>query len=113
MATEGDLKVTKGSLKTYTYKGDSGNLALRLPSSLPPNPPKLNPSPTGKDVNCYYCPNCTSHVYHHQTVLGNKIIIRTGLLQGSKDFGVHAEIFGKDRLKWQPEVAKTFQGPPE
>ena len=20
----------------------------------------------GKDVHCYYCPKCTTHVYHHQ-----------------------------------------------
>ncbi|KAK3170145.1 hypothetical protein OEA41_009531 [Lepraria neglecta] len=90
IANEGDLKITKGSTKTYTYYGDSG-----------------------KPVNCYYCPNCTSHVYHHQTVLGPKIVVRTGLLQGSKKFPVAAEIFGKDRLSWQPELAKTFSGPPE
>jgi len=68
--------------------------------------------PPGKPVNCYYCPNCTSHVYHHQTVLGDKIVVRTSLLQGSKNFKVAAEIFGKDRFTWQPEVAHTFEGPP-
>ncbi|KAL2057060.1 hypothetical protein ABVK25_002799 [Lepraria finkii] len=90
MANEDDLKITKGSTKIYTYYGDSG-----------------------KPVNCYYCPNCTSHIYHHQTVLGPKIVVRTGLLQGSEKFPVVAEIFGKDRLSWQPELAKTFSGPPE
>lgn len=90
MANEGDLKITKGSTKTYTYYGDSG-----------------------KPVNCYYCPNCTAHIYHHQTVLGPKIVVRTGLLQGSGKFPVAAEIFGKDRLSWQPELAHTFSGPPE
>ncbi|KAL9631721.1 MAG: hypothetical protein Q9164_005734 [Protoblastenia rupestris] len=91
MANEGDLKITKGSTKTYTYYGDSG-----------------------KPVNCYYCPNCTAHVYHHQTVLGPKIVVRTGLLQDSKGFPVVAEIFGKDKLKWQPQIAeKMFEGPPE
>ena len=68
----------------------------------------------GKPVNCYYCPNCTAHVYHHQTVLGSKIIIRTGLIQGGKKFPVAAEIFGKDKLDWQPAIApKVFDGPPE
>lgn len=67
----------------------------------------------GKDVNCYYCPNCTSHAYHHQTVLGPKIVVRTGLLTDSKKFPVAAEIFGKDKLSWQPKVAETmFDGPP-
>ncbi|CAD6568087.1 MAG: hypothetical protein ASARMPREDX12_001062 [Alectoria sarmentosa] len=90
MANEGDLKITKGSTKTYTYYGDSG-----------------------KPVNCYYCPNCTSHIYHHQTVLGPKIVVRTGLLQGTADFPVAAEIFGKDRLHWQPELGHTFAAGPE
>ncbi|KAL8736350.1 MAG: hypothetical protein Q9181_002478 [Wetmoreana brouardii] len=89
LAAKDDIKITKGTLKVYDYQGDSGN-----------------------PVHCYYCPNCTSHAYHHQTVLGDKIVIRTALLEGSKDFNVAAEIFGKDRVKWQPEVAHTFEGPP-
>ncbi|KAL8665624.1 MAG: hypothetical protein Q9202_002128 [Teloschistes flavicans] len=90
IASKNDLKITKGSFKSYDYQGDSGN-----------------------PVHCYYCPNCTSHAYHHQTVLGpDKIIVRTALLRGGKDFKVAAEIFGKDRLGWQPEVAHTFEGPP-
>jgi hypothetical protein len=44
-----NFKVTKGALKDYTYAGDSGN-----------------------KVHCYYCPNCTSHAYHHQEILGDK-----------------------------------------
>ncbi|KAK0509099.1 hypothetical protein JMJ35_008470 [Cladonia borealis] len=90
VAPQSDFKITKGKTNVYTYKGDSGN-----------------------DVHCYYCPNCTAHAYHHQTVLGDKVIVRTSLLQGAKKFPVAAEIFGKDRLSWQPELAKTFQGPPE
>ncbi|KAI4216519.1 MAG: hypothetical protein LQ351_001008 [Letrouitia transgressa] len=90
IALKSDLNITKGNVKAYTYQGDSG-----------------------KPVHCYYCPNCTSHVYHHQTVMGDdKIVIRTGLLEGGKDFKVAAEIFGKDRVSWQPEVAHTFEGPP-
>ncbi|KAI4130124.1 MAG: hypothetical protein LQ338_001899 [Usnochroma carphineum] len=84
-----DLKITKGDLKTYTYQGDSGN-----------------------PVHCYYCSNCTSSPYHHQTVLGDKYVVRTGLLEGSKDWKVALEIFGKDRLTWQPEVAQTMPGAP-
>ncbi|KAF1351294.1 Mss4-like protein [Delphinella strobiligena] len=83
------LKITKGAnaIKSYTYKGDSGN-----------------------DVNCYYCPNCTTHVYHHQTVAGpDTIVLRTGVLtEGRKNFEPKAEIFGKDRLGWEKEVAHTF-----
>ncbi|KAJ4364093.1 hypothetical protein N0V83_009548 [Neocucurbitaria cava] len=84
------LNITKGSdkLGKYTYKGDSG-----------------------KGVHCYYCPNCTSHVYHHQEALGpDNIVLRTGLLeQGIKNFKPGAEIFGKDRLSWEKEVAQTFE----
>ena len=82
------LKFTKGGdeLKHYTYKGDSGN-----------------------EVICYYCPSCTAHPYHHQTVMGpDTIILRTGLLEKDKDFEPAVEIYGKDRLTWQKEVAHTF-----
>ena len=68
----------------------------------------------GKPVNCYYCKNCTSHVYHHQTVLGDKVIVRTGFLQGAKEWPVAAEIYGKDLLSWQPKIAeKVFPAGPE
>ncbi|KAL6702808.1 hypothetical protein ACN47E_000944 [Coniothyrium glycines] len=83
------LKITKGDdLGKYTYKGDSG-----------------------KSVHCYYCKNCTSHVYHQQEALGpEKIVLRTGLLtEGIKKFQPGAEIFGKDRLPWEKEVAQTFE----
>jgi len=80
-----NLKITKGKVNTYTYYGDSG-----------------------KAVHCYYCPNCTSHVYHHQLVMGDKIVVRTVLLDAGKDFKPAAEIFGKDRFGWEKEVATTF-----
>lgn len=81
-----NLQITKGKLNTYTYHGDSG-----------------------KPVNCYYCPNCTTHIYHHQTVMGDKIVIRTILLDQGKSLKAGAEIFGKDRLSWVKEVAQTFE----
>lgn len=43
-----NLKITSGGEPSvYSYKGDSG-----------------------KSVNCYYCPKCTSHIYHHQETMG-------------------------------------------
>lgn len=86
------LKITKGDdLGKYTYKGDSG-----------------------RDVHCYYCKVCTSHVYHQQEALGpDSIVLRTGLLtEGIQKFQPGAEIFGKDRLSWEKEVAQTFDGMP-
>jgi hypothetical protein len=49
-------------------------------------------------------------VYHQQEALGDdKIVLRTGLLtEGIKTFQPGAEIFGKDRLSWEKEVAQTF-----
>ncbi|KAI9749296.1 MAG: hypothetical protein M4579_006926 [Chaenotheca gracillima] len=82
---KGNLSVTKGKLSEYKYQGDSG-----------------------KYVHCYYCPNCTSHAYHHQEAMGDNIVIRTIFLEGGKDMKPAAEIFGKDRLGWLPEVAQTF-----
>ncbi|PVH91904.1 hypothetical protein DM02DRAFT_310312 [Periconia macrospinosa] len=85
------LSITKGGddLGKYTYYGDSG-----------------------KGVHCYYCKNCTAHVYHHQEILGHDtIILRTGLLKEGLDGTLKpaAEIYGKSRLGWEKEVAQTFE----
>ena len=37
------------------------------------------------------------------------VLARTSLLEGSKDFPVAMEVYGKLRLNWQPELAKTFE----
>lgn len=87
------LNITKGkdALGKYTYKGDSG-----------------------KGVHCYFCKNCTSHIYHQQEAMGpDTIILRTGLLEeGIKNFKPGAEIYGKVRLPWEKEVAQTFETMP-
>ena len=38
----------------------------------------------------------------------DKIIARTVLLDKGKEFDASAEIYGKDKLKWEKEVAQTF-----
>ena len=40
------------------------------------------------------------------------IILRTILLDGGKEFKPAAEIFGKAKLSWEPEVAQTFDTMP-
>ncbi|KAF7846215.1 hypothetical protein BT93_L4831 [Corymbia citriodora subsp. variegata] len=82
------ISFSKGgnSLKSYTYKGDSG-----------------------KDVHCYYCPNCTTHPYHNQTANEGNIVVRTGLLKKAHSIEPAAEIFGKDRFSFQKETAHTFE----
>jgi len=44
--------------------------------------------------------------------MGDKYVVRTVLLDNGKNFGPGAEIFGKVRLSWVPEVAQTFEGAP-
>ena len=71
---------------------------------------RLTTTITGNSVNCYYCPKCTTHIYHHQEVMGpDTIIARTGIpADARKKFPVHAEIYGKDKLSWEPKIAETF-----
>ncbi|KAH7351037.1 Mss4-like protein [Rhexocercosporidium sp. MPI-PUGE-AT-0058] len=92
-----NLKIIKGDLKAYKYKGDSDQKISSI---------------TGKSVSCYYCPNCTSHAYHHQEVMGDNIVVRTGLLDSSKSLQPGAEIYGKARHPWVQEVAQTFDTMP-
>ncbi|TKA71267.1 hypothetical protein B0A55_07340 [Friedmanniomyces simplex] len=56
-----DLVMTRGEPACYIYIGASG-----------------------KKVRCYFCPTCTSHVYHHQDAMPGKVIVRTLLLKGGK-----------------------------
>lgn len=62
----------------------------------------------GKKVHCYHCANCTSHVYHHQEVMGEQIIVRTILLEGGKGMGVGGEIFGEGRLGWVDDLKRSL-----
>jgi hypothetical protein len=62
----------------------------------------------GKFVHCYFCKICTSHIYHHQDVMPDKIIIRTLLLEGGDRMPATAEIFGEGRLAWVQELKTTL-----
>ncbi|KAK4944113.1 hypothetical protein LTR10_016446 [Elasticomyces elasticus] len=88
-----NFNLTKGDLKVYSYKGDSGN-----------------------SVDCYMCPNCASSPYHHQQIMGpDTIVIRTGLLKGNQKWGQPAaEIYDKYRDSWLPQTAENSfpLGPP-
>ncbi|KAL1863662.1 hypothetical protein Plec18170_000500 [Paecilomyces lecythidis] len=71
------LKILTGTPSRYTYTGASGN-----------------------PVHCYFCPRCTSHIYHHQAVMGDQIIIRTILLEGGSKMQPGGEIFAEGKLGW-------------
>lgn len=81
-----DLRITRGDPRTYTYTGASG-----------------------KSVRCFFCATCTSHVYHHQEIMGDKIIVRTVLLDGGADLAVGGEIFPEGQLGWVKDL-KTALG---
>lgn len=99
------LTIVKGNPACYTYHGDSGEYhdswQLR---------PHYSDSTPGKPVHCYYCPLCTTHIYHHQEVMGPDLIVaRTGVLvEAQKTFEIGAEIYGKDKWRWETQIAKTF-----
>ncbi|GAB7353702.1 hypothetical protein MBLNU459_g4105t1 [Dothideomycetes sp. NU459] len=80
-----DLKIVSGTPKVYTYTGASG-----------------------KPVQCFYCGTCTSHIYHHQAVMPENIIVRTLLLSGGPEMPATGEIFGEGRLKWVRELQESL-----
>ncbi|KAI7333550.1 hypothetical protein KC315_g4169 [Hortaea werneckii] len=81
----GELSVTKGEPGCYTYTGASG-----------------------KKVRCYFCPTCTSHVYHHQEVMPEKVIVRTLLLEGGSDMPATGEIFPEGKLAWVRDLKESM-----
>ncbi|OCK79867.1 hypothetical protein K432DRAFT_298894, partial [Lepidopterella palustris CBS 459.81] len=76
-----DLSITEGAPGVYTYIGASG-----------------------KQVQCFYCPTCTSHIYHHQAVMPDKVIVRTLLLDEGSNMPASGEIFAEGRLGWVREL---------
>jgi hypothetical protein len=82
-----ELQIISGeeNIRQYRYKGASG-----------------------KFVRCYFCKICTSHIYHHQDVMPEKIIVRTLLLEGGENMPATAEIFGEGRLAWVQELSKQL-----
>ncbi|TKA61467.1 hypothetical protein B0A49_12575 [Cryomyces minteri] len=84
-----DLRIFRGVPKVYVYTGASG-----------------------KNVNCYYCGNCTSHVYHHQDAMPDKVIVRTLLLDGGDAMPATGEIFAEGRLGWVRDLQDGLKGQP-
>lgn len=83
-----DLTMLQGEPKVYTYKGASG-----------------------KDVRCFFCGTCTSHVYHHQDAMPDKVIVRTLLLEGGSQMPATGEIFAQGRLRWVRDLQDSIDTP--
>ncbi|KAJ8109855.1 hypothetical protein OPT61_g7151 [Boeremia exigua] len=75
------LTILRGKTGEYVYKGASG-----------------------KDVHCYFCPKCTSHIYHHQDAMPEKVIVRTLLLDGGDELEAGGEIFAEGALSWAQDL---------
>jgi hypothetical protein len=106
---KGNFKLTNGDLKAYTYKGDSGIFLLFALLFCFIENSDADSVSQGNSVDCFYCPTCTSHAYHHQHIMGDKIVIRTALLKGSEKWGKPAaEIFGTQKWDWQPQTADNI-----
>lgn len=63
----------------------------------------------GKDVRCFFCPTCTSHIYHHQDAMPDKIIVRTLLLEGGNELPAGGEIFTEGKLAWTEDLKRSLQ----
>ncbi|KAL5416924.1 hypothetical protein PMIN04_007986 [Paraphaeosphaeria minitans] len=59
---------------------------------------------SGKFVHCFFCKTCTSHIYHHQDVMPEKVIVRTLLLDGGDKMPATGEIFAEGKLNWVKEL---------
>lgn len=82
------LKVLQGKTGVYAYRGASG-----------------------KEVRCYFCPRCTSHVYHQQDAMPEKVIVRTLLLEGGNELEAGGEIFAEGALGWARDLEKALDQP--
>lgn len=55
-------------------------------------------------------PPGTTHVFHHEKVLGDRYTVHTLLFDDEKikTRPIEMELFGKHRMSYQPEIAKTY-----
>ncbi|KAF4550377.1 Hypothetical protein D9617_17g046450 [Elsinoe fawcettii] len=83
-----NLAITRGKPGHYAYKGASG-----------------------KEVHCYFCSTCTSHVYHHQDAMPEKVIVRTLLLDGGNRLKKGGEIFEEGQLSWVRDLDEALTPP--
>ncbi|EHK96206.1 hypothetical protein M7I_8114 [Glarea lozoyensis 74030] len=60
--------------------------------------------------------NLKAYTYHGDSgkaeVMGDKVVVRTGLLESAAKMKPAAEIYGKARYGWEKEVAQTFDTMP-
>lgn len=84
-----DLAMIKGEPKHYSWKGASG-----------------------KEVHCYFCGSCGSHVYHRQDVMYDKVIVRTLLLDRGKELRAGGEIFQEGKLDLAQDLAGNLTATP-
>ncbi|KAF9691606.1 hypothetical protein EKO04_010287 [Ascochyta lentis] len=82
------LRIRKGRTGEYAYRGASG-----------------------KEVHCYFCSRCTSHVYHHQDAMPEKVIVRTLLLDGGNELQAGGEIFAEGALGWAQDLKNALAQP--
>ncbi|KAF3039856.1 hypothetical protein E8E11_004703 [Didymella keratinophila] len=66
---------------------------------------------SGKDVHRYFCQRCTSHVYHHQNAMPEKIIGRTLLLDGGNELQAGGEIFAEGAMGWAQDLRSALAQP--
>lgn len=68
------------------------------------------PTLSGNNTDCFFCSTCGAMPYKIQHIMSSdKIVIRTGLLKDTKKWGKpQAEIYGKDKADWQPQVAEAL-----
>lgn len=79
------IRITNGQPRVYSYTGASG-----------------------KQVLCYHCGNCTSHIYHVQMMAPENAIVRTGLLDNAGKLGVGGEIFSEGALGWVKDLKSAL-----
>ncbi|KAL2822150.1 hypothetical protein BDW59DRAFT_181061 [Aspergillus cavernicola] len=84
---QNQLQINSGTPSRYTYTGTSGN-----------------------PVHCYFCPTCTSHIYHHQEVMGEQVIVRTILLENGGEMPIGGEIFAEGKLAWVDALREELEG---
>lgn len=63
---------------------------------------------SGKNVSCFFCKTCTSHIYHVQQRDPSKIIVRSLLLDSGKVMGASGEIFQEGALGWVTDLRSAL-----
>ena len=89
---KGSFRLLSGAPKTFTRKAESG-----------------------RTVDCAFCPDCGTRIYHRATYLKDTVNVKPGTLDDTSGLAPAIHVWTKEKQAWVsiPEGVRCFDGQPQ